>query len=129
MADAMPEPLFTCRLCHFPTPLDDVQILFASREQCICLRCYLAAVGRHATPGTPAPAPAPDPTPQPPSGAPPASAKDMTGDGPPLMRWWCGTCDDERWLPFVHFHRMACPVCDTPMRRFDEQFPPSNPFQ
>lgn len=108
---AVPEPYYLCRLCHHPTPLDDVQLLFAGRERCICLRCYLSVVGAGATPGTPVPAPDA-------AGAPPVGA------GPPQMRWWCMACDDERWLPFVHFHRMPCPVCASPMRRWDEQWHP-----
>ncbi len=31
--------MFTCAICHFETPLDDVELL-AVDGRCVCLRCY-----------------------------------------------------------------------------------------
>ena len=36
--------MFTCRICHFGTELDDV-VLAQGVGQCICLTCYGRATG------------------------------------------------------------------------------------
>ena len=36
--------MWTCRLCHFPTELDDVELKLV-RGHCICLRCYCRETG------------------------------------------------------------------------------------
>ena len=32
--------MFTCRICHFTTEMDDVEIGGADDGTCICVRCY-----------------------------------------------------------------------------------------
>ena len=37
--------MVTCLLCGFPAELDDAAVLLATRNRCICLRCYTRETG------------------------------------------------------------------------------------